>query len=393
MTDTTIFMSPERVITGIGSIDQAGELVLDLDGIKAFVVTDKIVAKLAAFKRMEDSLRAKNIKYFVYDQVDANPTDVQVEKGAKLYRSEQCNILIGVGGGSSMDSAKAIGILATNDAAILDFDIDAETDFTEVTSVSNPIPPLITIPTTAGTGAEVTPWAVVTNTRGNYKFFPGGRQVLPKAALVDPLMMESMPPMVTACTGIDALSHAIEAIVSPYAMSQTDAFAYSAIGHIMTHLGPAVANGSNLKAREGMAIAALEAGLSMNAWCGGVHALGHQLSTQSDMPHGMAMGIMMPALMRFNLIACPQKYAGIARAMGEKIEGLSVLEAAQKAPDAVQNFLCMLDLPRNLKQYGISKSIFPESAKLAVRDMDIQGNPRKLTIEQAEKLFYEAYEQ
>jgi len=391
MNQASMFMSPERVVFGTGCVQQIGELALEL-GQKAFVVTDNNVHKLDIFKTIEKSLKKSKLEYYVYSEVDANPTDVQVEKGADVYRHEKADILIGVGGGSAMDSAKAIGILIGNGGAIRDYDFDSAVDFSNVKTLTQPIPPLITIPTTAGTGAEVTAWAVVTNTKDKYKFFPGGWQAIPKIALVDPLMMESMPPLVTATTGMDALCHAIEAIASPYAMSQTDAFAFSAINHIVTHIGPAVANGSNIEARKGMALGAMEAGLSMNAWCGGVHALGHQLSTQADMPHGMAMGLMMPSVMAFNLMACPDRYADIAHTMGEKIDDLNVMDAAAKAPKAVKKLLALVGLPTSLKECGIDKKIFEECAKWAIRDSDVQGNPRTISYEQALTLFYEAYD-
>ena len=392
MSNTSLFMSPERVICGTGAVEQLGELLKEFGTRKVLVVTDDIVAHLDAFETVKDSLEKADIDHHVYSEVDANPTDVQVEKGAKVFSEHGADALVGVGGGSSMDTAKAIGILVNNGGSITDYDFGTETDFTQVKAVSNLIPPLIAIPTTSGTGAEVSAWAVVTNTKDNYKFFPGGWQVLPKVALVDPLMTASMPPLVTASTGMDALSHAIEAIVSPYAIPQTDAFAFSAIRLIMKHIGPAVSDGSNIEAREGMAMAAMEAGLSMNAWCGGVHALGHQLTTQYGMPHGMAMGLMMPVVMNFNLIARLDRFIDIAIAMGENVEGLSLIDAAQKAPQAVFKLVKALGLPTSLKEYGADPQRLPDCAEWSLKDSDLQGNPRTMTREQVDGLFQKAFE-
>lgn len=378
------FFLPERVIFGNGVAQQVGECVKNLKGKKVFLVTDKGVAGLEAFQDVVKSLEKEAIDYYLYTEVDPNPTDTQVERGARLYQEEKADVLVAVGGGSSIDSAKAIGILVNNGGAIQDY---AGVDLSE-----NPIPPLIAIPATAGTGSEVTIWAVITNTKDNYKMAPGGWKLLPKVALVDPMMTVSMPPLLTAATGIDALSHAVEAYCTPYAMPQTDAIAMAAIRLIVKQLGPAVANGSNLEAREGMAMGSLEAGMAFsNAGCGGVHALGHQLSTQCKMPHGMAMAIMMPPVMKFNMIACIDQLADIAVAMGEQVEGLSKREAAERAPLAVRQLVKSIGLPTTLTEYGVDLELISSLAKWASKDGDLPGNPRIPTLEQIEELYKEAF--
>jgi alcohol dehydrogenase class IV len=187
------------------------------------------------------------------------------------------------------------------------------------------------------------------------------------------------------------LSHAIEAIVSPFAMPQTDALAFSAVKLIVDNIGPAVANGSNMAARENMAMAALEAGLAGNAWVGGIHALGHQLSTQYGMAHGVAIGIMMPYVMNFNLIACIDRFKDIAIAMGESVDGLSKIEAAHKAPLAVLQLLKSIGLPTTLKEAGANPDQIHVCAKWALEDIDIPGNPRTLTLDQIEELYQMAF--
>jgi len=380
------FFLPERVIFGNGVAQQVGECVKDLKGEKVFLVTDKGVTGLDSFKDVEKSLEKEAVDYYLYAEVDANPTDTQVERGAKLYKEEKADVLVALGGGSSIDSAKAIGISVNNGGAIQ--------DYAGVDLVENRIPPLIAIPTTAGTGSEVSIWAVITNTKGNYKIAPGGWKVLPKVALVDPMMTVGMPPLLTAATGMDALSHAVEAYCTPYAMPQTDAMAMAAIRLIVKHLGPALVNGSNLEAREGMAMGSLEAGMAFsNAGCGGIHALGHQLSTQCGMPHGMAMAIMMPPVMKFNMIACIDQLADIAVAMGEQVEGLSEREAAEKAPLAVRQLLRSVGLPTTLSEYGVDQKLIPNLAKWALKDGDLPGNPRGLALEQIEELYRKAFEE
>jgi len=385
MSITHEFITPERVIFGQGVTEQLGDYVNDVKGKRVFLITDKVVADLDSFKEVEKSLKKKNIEYHLYTDVDANPTDIQVDSGAELYQKMNSDILVAVGGGSSIDSAKSIGIIVNNGGSIRDYE--------EYDTVVNSIPPLIAIPTTAGTGSEVSAWAVVTNTEKNYKMCPGGWKIIPRVALVDPVLAASMPPSVTAATGMDALSHAIEAVCSPYAMPQTDAFAFSAIRLIVKHIGPAVADGSNMEAREGMAMAALEAGLTMNANCGGIHALGHQLSTQYGIQHGVAMGIMMPIVMNFNTIACVDRIADIAVAMGEKVKGLSKAEAAKKAPVAVVQLQKSLGLPTTLSECKADPKLIPVCAKWSLTDTSIPGNPRTMTQEQIEELFKKAFEE
>lgn len=389
MSSTSLFMTPERVIFGQGVAQQAGQHAKDLGAKKVFVVTDRIIAGLDAFATIIESFEAKGIASFVYSDVDVNPSDVQVEKGAALYQSENADLLVAVGGGSPLDSAKAIGILVSNGGAIRDYNYEVDDDWVDPDAdlISKSIPPLITIPTTSGTGAEVTAFAVITNTKDKYKMFPGSWRSLPKIALVDPEMTASMPPHVTASTGMDALSHAIEAYCSPYAMIQTDILALSAITKIAENLGPAVANGGDMKAREAMSMASMQGGLCMNAWCGGAHALGHQLSTQFGMPHGMAMAIMMPVIMEFNTIACMDRMVDIARALGQPVDGMSKMEAARKAPHAVRMLTTAIGLPT----YGVDENKFPECAKWALKDIDMDGNPRQMTLEQAEALYKKAF--
>ncbi|MBT3178285.1 MAG: iron-containing alcohol dehydrogenase [Desulfobacula sp.] len=378
-----VFLSPEQILFGIGAVEQLGDCVASIKGKKVFIVTDKLVAGLDSFKGVEKSLKDKNIEYHLYTDVEANPKDLQVDRGAKLYEQTHSDIILAVGGGSSIDSAKAIGIVVNNGGSIRDYEA--------YDSVVNKIPPLIAIPTTAGTGCEVSAWAVITNTRENYKFCPGGVRIIPKIALVDPKFTISMPPVITAATGMDALSHAVEAVCSPWAMPQTDAYAFSAIKLVVKHLGPAVADGSNMAAREGMAMAALEAGLAMNANTGGVHALGHQLSSQYGIPHGVAMGIMMPIVMGFNTIACNDQMVEIAHAMGEKVEGLSNAEAAARAAFAVLQLQKSLGLPTTLSECKADPALIPVCAKWALTDTSIPGNPRTMTREQIEGLFKKAF--
>ena len=392
MYQPSLFMTPERVLFGRGVANRAGQYAKDLGAGKVFIVTDKIIAGLNEFASIVESFKDQGLGLYIYAEVDANPSDVQVENGAALYKQENADVLVAVGGGSPLDSAKAIGILAANGGSIREYDNLADDDAHEPDSIKEPIPPLITIPTTSGTGAEVTSFAVITNTKEKYKMIPGSWRSTPRIALVDPLMTISMPQHVTAATGMDALSHAVEAYCSPFAMNQTDVLALSTIKLVAENLGPAVADGTNLEAREGMAMAGMQGGLCINANLGGVHALGHQLSSQYDIPHGTAMSIMMPVIMEFNIDVCMDRMVDIARALGEETAGLSKMEAAHIAPRAVRRLAASQGLSVSLSDCGADPQKIPVAAKRALNDFDILGNPRSISLTQAESLYKKAFE-
>ncbi len=379
-----LFMHPDRAIFGQGCAQQIGDCVKELDRKRAFVVTDKAVASLDIFRVVEKALKDRDVSYYIYSEVDENPTDRQVEKGAEIYKKENADVLIAVGGGSSIDSAKAIGVLSNNGGSIL--------EYKGMDLFTKPIPPLVAIPTTAGTGSEVTPYAVITDTKDNYKMGICGWKLLPRAVLVDPVMMADMPPAITAATGMDALSHAVEAVYSKNAMPQTDALAYSAIKLVSENLVHAVTKGSDMEAREGMAMASLMGGMAMCAGCGAVHALGHQLSNRFGMPHGMAMSIMMPVILNFNASACPDRIAKIAVAMGEDVEGLGKTETAHKAAHAIRKLGKAAGLPTTLAAYGADPELLTICAEFAAIAGDMLGNPITPTMEQIQDLYKQAFE-
>ena len=385
MTTTYVFLHPEKTIFGQGVAHQVGQCVQELEMKKVFVVTDETILKLDAFKDVEKSLIEKKLDYYIYSEVDLNPTDIQVEKGAKIFQEEKADGILAVGGGSSIDSAKAIGLLVNNGGSIRDYDGGD--------GIKNPMVPLIAIPTTAGTGSEVTAWSMITDTENCRKMLIGGYKLIPKIALVDPLMMVSMPPTVTAATGLDALSHAIDAYCSVGAMPQTDAVALSAIKFIVKNLGPAIANDNNVEAREGMAMGSLLGGVAINsAGCAGTHALGQQITAQYDIPHGITMGIMMPYIMKFNMNACLDRHADITVAMGENIQGLNKKEIAEKAPFAVYEFVKSAGLPTTLSEVKVDQNLIPACVKWAAKDADLANNPRTATLEQIEEIYKKAFE-
>lgn len=379
-----VFMHPDRAIFGQGCTKQIGDCVKELDGKRAFLMTDKGVAGLDIFRDVEKALEDKGISYYIYSEVDENPTDCQVEKGAEIYSKENADVLVAVGGGSTLDSAKAIGVLISNGGSIL--------EYKGMDVFTRPIPPLVAIPTTAGTGSEVTPYAVITNTKDNYKMGVCGWKLLPRVALVDPVMMADMPPAITAATGMDALSHAVEAVYSKYAMPQTDALAYSAIKMVAENLVRAVTDGSDMEAREAMAMASLMGGMAMCAGCGAVHALGHQLSSRYGMPHGAAMSVLMPHILNFNASACPDRIAAIAVALGVDVDGVGKTEAARKAAHAIRKLGEAVGLPTTLTEYGADPELIPICAEYAQTAGDMPGNPITPTLEEIKDLYKQAFE-
>lgn len=393
MATGSLFMAPERVIFGRGVARDVGGYARQYGAKKVFVVTDEGVAGLEGFKAVVASLEESGLDYYVYSDVDVNPSDRQIDNGGRIYKEQQGDVIVAVGGGSPIDSAKCIGILATNDGAILDFECENYVTAPDDVPVKNPIPPLICIPTTAGTGSEVGAWTVVTDTRRNCKIFVGGWMCLPKVALVDPEMSATMPPGMTAATGFDALAHAIEAYYNRFAMAQTDVFALAAIRRIARWLGPAVADGSNMEAREGMAMGALEAGLAMNAGCAGAHALGLQLTSQFGIPHGETLSITTPIILEFNAMACPDRLIDMAVALGEDVAGLGRMDAALRAAAAVRELARSVGLPTGLSRDRHEPDRLPTAAAHALENSNIYGNPRRATQGQIEDLYRRAYEE
>jgi alcohol dehydrogenase class IV len=265
-------------------------------------------------------------------------------------------------------------------------------DYLRGTVVKNPLPTLIAIPTTAGTGSEVTQFSVVTDTERSFKAGIANPYLIPKVAIVDPSLMESMPPSLTAATGMDALTHAIEAFVSVNAQPFSDAMALHAIRLIGMYLRPSVANGSNQEARSQMAVASTLAGMAFsNAGVGLVHAMSHPLGGRFDVPHGVANAILLPFVMRFNLIARLERFGQVAQALGERVEGLSVSEAGKRSVEAVVQLSADIGIPGRLSQVRVKAEGIPQVAIDATNMKRAIGwNPRLVKQEEIEKLYREA---
>jgi len=387
-----LFMGPERMVFGRGVVHDTGTYVRQLGGEKVFLVTDKLLAGLDAFKVITNSLEKEGLKYYLYTDCDVNPTDNQIDNGCRIYKKEGCDVIIGVGGGSNLDTAKSIGIIATNPGSIRDNFVPNYVTNPYDTPNKNAIPPTIMIPTTAGTGSDVGCWTVVTNTAENYKGFCGGWMCMPKVALLDPEMTVSMPPKLTAATGYDALIHAFEAYYHRYKMPLTDMYAISAIRRIFNYLGRAVANGSDMEAREQMLLGATEAGLAMNTGCALIHSSGLQLTSKFGLSHGETLAIMAGPVIRFNTMACVERMIDVARAMGENVEGLGKLEAADRAAVAMQKFARSVGLLTTLNKKEHDPAKIKVMAEIALQNDNTYGNPRIPKAEELETLYRQAYD-
>jgi len=329
------------------------------------------------------SLKAAGVEAVEYDGVLPNPPDTQVEEAAAIARSANVDLIVAVGGGSSIDSAKAINILLTNPSPINQYD--------GINTVKAPGKPLIAIPTTAGTASEVTAFSIVTDTARKKKMVIGGQFVGATLALADPLLTVAMPPGITASTGLDALTHAIEAYVSKNAMIPTDVLALKAIELIRNNIVKATREGSCVEARSAMLLGSMMAGFAFtNAVLGLVHSIAHPLSAHFNLPHGVANAIGLPHVMEYNMEAAPARFRDIAVAMGIDVAGMSDTAAAQAAVDLVKNLNKELGIP-TLKECGITRDMFDRIAEDALKEVSTLFNPREPSKEDILAIMEKAY--
>lgn len=380
------YLVPNVNFFGPGAISVVGERCKLLGGKKALLVTDKGLRaiKNGAVDKTIGYLKEAGIDVAVFDGTEPNPKDTNVLEGLAMFRKEQCDMIITVGGGSPHDCGKGIGIAATHEGDLY--------NYAGIETLTNPLPPIIAVNTTAGTASEVTRHCVLTNTKTKVKFVIVSWRNLPSVSINDPLLMIGKPAGLTAATGMDALTHAVEAYISKDANPVTDASAIQAIRLISRNLRQAVALGTNLKARENMAYASLLAGMAFNnANLGYVHAMAHQLGGLYDMPHGVANAVLLPHVLRYNLIANPEKFADIAEFMGENVAGLSVMDAAERAITAIARLSADIGIPQHLGELGVKESDFPYMAEMALKDGNAFSNPRKGNEKEIIEIFRQAF--
>ena len=381
----TYYYLPTRNVFGEGAVQEVGALFMSLNVKNAMIVTDKFLAQTDMVGRITRILADSGIASVIFDGAEPNPTDKNVEAGVSFFHANNCDSIISLGGGSSHDCAKGIGLVASNGGTIHDYE--------GVDKAAKDVVPLMAINTTAGTASEITRFCIITDTTRKVKMAIVDWRVTPRIAVNDPELMRGMPTSLTAATGMDAMTHAIEAYVSTDANVLTDSAALMAVKMIYQYLPKVVANGSYMKARDKMAYAQYLAGIAFNnASLGYVHAMAHQLSGYYNLPHGVCNAILLPYVEEFNLIGNLNRFRDLAEAMGEKVEGLSTGDAAAKAIQAIRTISKQVGIPANLKQLGVKPEDFETMAENAMKDVCCLTNPRKATKEQIIEIYRRAYE-
>jgi len=382
---THVFYSPTKVTIGLNAASQAASEARQFGGAKVLIVTDPGVVQADLIKPVELSFRSDDVGYVVYDGVEPEPPARVIDRGAEIFKSEGCDLVLGLGGGSSLDVAKGISIMAANKGKIL--------DYCGMDQVPQKGAPMILMPTTAGTGSEVTRVLVLTDEEQNTKNVVFSPYVLANAAIIDPLLTVSMPPTVTADTGMDAMVHAIETYVSMNATVFSDILAERAIALIAENLPIAWAKGANIQARCNMSLAATLAGMAFGSGgLGAVHALAYPLGTEYHMTHGRTNAIMLPHVMRYNLAGNPVKYGRIAELMGRDTDSFTALEAAELAVEAVEDLLDAINVSCRIKDYGIAEADLPKLAAGGMKQARLfVPNPRDLKEEDVVSIYKEAY--
>lgn len=382
------FEVPTVVKHALGAIEVLPEEVKALGVKRPLLVTDSGLVRAGLAGVVGDILRRAGIDFCQFDAVIPNPPIALVDEGAALYMREKCDGLIGLGGGSSIDTAKAIGVVVANGGSI------GQYEWASPNPIRNRIPPLIAVPTTAGTGSEVTLWAVITDPVRKIKYNVGGTALIgPHVALLDPELTVNLPAHVTAGTGMDALAHAVECYTCAYAQPWPDAVALMAMEYVGDWLRVAYAQGQNREARYRMAMAAMLGGMAYGTEsAGAAHAMSQTAGgVHNTAPHGPLTGFLLGPVMEYNYMGEPQKFARIARALGENVRGLSVWQAAEKAVEAVYRLTRDLQIP-SLQQLGFSEDELPLLADLAAKDPQTVGNPRDINYDGYVKVYSRAFE-
>jgi alcohol dehydrogenase class IV len=378
------FYLPTKIVYEIGAIKSKlpGEIKV-LNTSRVLLVTDKGVAGAGLLKDVEEALKSNEIEYKIFDDVEANPSTDTCYKGYEIAKELGAGAVVAVGGGSPIDVAKAIAILMTN-GGVLD-------EYEGLDKFKNDPLSVLAIPTTAGTGSEVTPFAVITIRARNYKMTIMSYRILPKVAILDPNVLTTVPPHVAAACGMDALTHAIESFINLASSPVTDAFGAEAIRLIGKYLRNYVANRKDMEAAAGMLVASTLAGVAFGIGrLGDVHAMAHPLGGYFNIPHGVANAILLPRVMKFNMLADCGKYRRIAQLLGENVSGLNEREAAQLAVEAVEKLSADIGIPKTLSEVGVTEDKIPAMAKDAMLSGNILVNPRTTTLEDVENLYRSA---
>lgn len=360
------FIVPGQIISGAGALDMA-EVSLGKLGKKAMIVTDEVMIQLGNCAKVENALKNQGVEYAIYSEIVGEPTDVMIENGLNQYREEGCDFLVALGGGSPIDSMKAIGSLVVNGGNISDYMgkvIDVE------------MPPMVAIPTTAGTGSEATQFTIITDTKKDIKMLLKGKVLMPDLAVIDPQFTMTAPPKITAATGLDALCHAVEAYTSNKAQTLSDTFAMSAVKRIFRYLPAVFHDGQNEEARVQMSVAALEAGIAFNnASVTLIHGMSRPIGALFHVAHGLSNAMLMKECLSFALEGTYERFADLGRAVGVAEAGDADQEASEKFLAALVKLTEELETP-SLAEYGIEKEAFFNVIEKMAHDAMESGSPQ-----------------
>lgn len=375
------FTMPPKCVFGSGALNQCEETIRAF-GKKAFIVTGKVVTKTGILKILTDKLDEWNMQYEVFNDILGEPTDDMVRDGVDRYKATKCDFCIGIGGGSPLDSAKAIAAMSVLEGEIVDY-VGKE--------IEGKFPPLVLIPTTAGTGSETTKFTVITDTHKDVKLLLKGDALLPDLAVVDYELTVSAPKSVTAATGMDALTHAVEAYTSRKANPMTDVYAVSAIRRIFKYLPKAYLDGTNKKAREEMAIAAFEAGVCINnSSVTLVHGMSRPIGALFHVPHGISNAMLIKECLAFAVDGCNERFAHLARVIGVAGSATSNEKAAEAFLEALDELCKKCEIP-TLREYGIEEEKFMQSVDKMAADALASGSPANTRKEVSLKNIMEVY--
>jgi len=390
---TRVVVSPGRTVLGVDAVEETG-VYAARHGQRALVVASQQIFDIHG-ERVVGIIEDAGVEVATYTDVRPDPTVENVEAAHETFAAEDCDVIVTLGGGSSIDTGKSLGILATNEGPVRSFGVD-EAGYE---GVPNPIPPLIAVNTTAGTGSETTRTAVLTDESTSTKFIIVSENIVPDVAIEDPELTRSLPKSHTAFTGIDAFTHAIEAFTSVKSYSVTDGYARDAMDRIVNALPAAWANGDDIEARTEMLIAQFKAGKAFgNSSVALVHGMARPLGAQLHVPHGLANGLILPYVVEFNHVAAPEKYAEVARLLGVADGDDGPRQAAARAGDGVEQLCADISLVDYLDDFGEVPAreafldVVPEMTQDAFDSGSPDNNPRKPTRAELENLFVRVYD-
>jgi alcohol dehydrogenase class IV len=365
---------PTKIEFGMGISERVAERVEEYGGSKVLLVADPGVLAAGVVDKVTDSLRNASVPYVVFSDIEPEPEARSIVEGVERARSEGCEVVVGIGGGSALDSAKAIAVMLKNEGHIR--------DYVGQNLVPNPGVPTITLPTTAGTGSEVTIWSVISEKEEKAKYGVGSPYMTATVAMCDPELTLTLPPHLTASTGMDALAHALESYVNKTTQPISEALSIRAMELIAKSLRTAVAAGENLQARSDMLLASLLAALAMNPTrLGLAHALVMPIGANYKIPHSVGVAILLPEVMRYNLIGNLEKFVTIARIFGENTEGLSLRDAAELSVKAIRQLSEDVGIPGGLARYGVEDERLYDLAEAGIATGNVPVNPREPTVE------------